>query len=102
MQEQIFNDLVAFIYIRTGYANIPITPGTSMENYIGITGDDGEEFIVQFSKRYGVDISNFYFEKYFYPEPALPVMPKEIRILTVGHLVKAIQEKRLDDNIING
>lgn len=102
MKEEIFNDLVAFIHSQSRGLDIPITMETSMENDLGITGDDGEDFIVEFSKKYSVDISNFYFTKYFYPEPSMIPMPKEIKILTVGHLMKAIEERRLDDNVING
>ncbi|MBO9732285.1 MAG: DUF1493 family protein [Chitinophaga sp.] len=58
--------------------------------------------IVRFSKRYNVDIANFYFTKYFYPEPGMSLMPDKIAILTVGHLMKAIEAGRLDDEVING
>ncbi|WP_343745233.1 DUF1493 family protein [Chitinophaga sp.] len=102
MKEEIFNDLVAFIHSQSRGFDIPITMETSMENDLGITGDDGEDFIVEFSKKYSVDISNFYFTKYFYPEPSMIPMPSEIKILTVGHLMKAIEARRLDDNVING
>lgn len=102
MNEEVFSDLVAFIHKQSRVFDIPITMETSIENDLGITGDDGEDFIVQFSKKYGIDISDFYFTKYFYPEPSMLSMPDEIKILTVGHLMKAIEARRLDDNVING
>ena len=101
MKEEIFNDLVAFIYKLSRRFEVPITMETSIENDLGVTGDDGEEFIVKFSKKYKVDISNFYFTKYFHPEPMVSSMPKEIKLLTVGHLMKAIEAGRLDDDVIN-
>lgn len=101
MKEEIFSDLVAFIHKQSGSVDIPVTMETSIENDLGITGDDGEEFIVKFSKRYSIDISNFCFTKYFYPEPSMSPMSKDIKILTVGHLMKAIEARRIDDNIID-
>jgi acyl carrier protein len=101
MKEEIFNDLVAFIHKQSRSFDIPVTMETSIENDLGITGDDGEDFIINFSRKYGIDISNFYFTKYFYPEPSMSTLSKEIKILTVGHLMKAIEARRLDDNIIN-
>ncbi|UPK67368.1 DUF1493 family protein [Chitinophaga filiformis] len=101
MKERLFNDLVAFIHRQSRGLDIPITMETSIENDLGITGDDGEDFIVEFSKMYSVDISNFYFTKYFYSEPSMIPMPEEIKMLTVGHLMKAIEARRLDDNVIN-
>ncbi|MCF6405182.1 DUF1493 family protein [Chitinophaga filiformis] len=102
MKEEIFIDLLAFVYKQSRAFDIPITMETSIEGDLGITGDDGEDFIIQFSNRYSIDISNFYFTKYFHPEPSISSMPSEIKILTVGQLMKAIEAQRLDDNVING
>ncbi|QHS58573.1 DUF1493 family protein [Chitinophaga agri] len=102
MKEELLNDLVAFIHQQSRHFDIPVTTGTSIENDLGITGDDGEDFIIQFSKKYSVDISSFHFTKYFYPEPSMLLIPKEIKILTVGDLMKAIAARRLDDDVING
>ncbi|CAL1519026.1 DUF1493 family protein [Chitinophaga sp. MM2321] len=101
MKEETFIDLVTFIHNYSGSFDLPIRMETSIENDLGITGDDGEDLIVEFSKKYSVDIKNFYFTKYFYPEPSMMPMPKEIKILTVGHLMKAIEAGRLDDDIIS-
>lgn len=100
MKDEIYNDLVAFIYDQCARFEVPITPDTSIENDLGVTGEDGEELIIKFSKRYNVNIDNFYFTKYFYPEPFLSKMPDKIEILTVGHLLKAIEAGRLDDDVI--
>lgn len=103
MSESLFKDLVAFIYDKTGTRDIPIAPDTEIEADLGITGDDGEELIVHFSKRYNVNIDNFYFNRYFYPEPqyfGVSIRDK-IEILRVRHLLKAIDAGRLDDAVIN-
>ena len=101
MKEEIFNDLVAFIYKVSRNFEVPITMETSIENDLGVTGDDGEDLIIEFGKKYNVNITNFLFTKYFYPEPLTSSISKEIKVLTVGHLLKAIEAGRLDDEIIN-
>lgn len=100
--EGIFNDLVAFIYDQCACSEVPITLDSAIEDDLGITGADGEELIVKFSSRYKINIDNFYFTKYFYPEPFVSRMPDKIEVLTVGHLLKAIAVGRLDDSVING
>jgi len=102
MQDNTFEDLVAFLYEQSGVFEVPITFDTSIEEGLGITGEDGDDLIVKFSKRYNVNIDNFYFTKYFYPEPFVSKMPKEIKILTMRHLMKAIAVGRLDDEVIEG
>ncbi len=102
MNQEAFTDLVAFIHEQSRRYEVPITLDTSIENDLGATGDDGEELILKFSKRYNVNIDNFYFTKYFYPEPFVSKMPEKIEILSVGHLLKAIEAGRLDDEVING
>lgn len=101
MKEEIFNGLIAFIYKISKRFEVPITMETSIENDFGVTGDDGEELIVEFSSKYNVDINNFHFTKYFYPKPMTSSMPKDVKLLTVGHLMKAIEVGRLDDDVIN-
>ena len=41
---------------------------TELLNDLKLWGDDAYEFIVAFSKKFNVDISEFDFDKYFYPE----------------------------------
>lgn len=101
MKNEIFNDLVSFIYKVSRRIEVSITMETSLENDLGVTGDDGEELIVEFSKKYNIYINNFHFTKYFYPEPMTLSMPKDVKLLTVGHLMKAIEVGRLDDDVIN-
>lgn len=60
MKEEIFSDLVVFIHKQSRGFDFPITVATSIENGLGITGDDGEDFIIEFSRKYNIDISNFH------------------------------------------
>ncbi|ATL47531.1 hypothetical protein COR50_10325 [Chitinophaga caeni] len=100
MNQEAFQDLVAFIHEQSRSYEVPITLDTSIENDLGVTGDDGEALILAFSKRYNVNIDNFYITKYFYPEPFMSKIPGRIAVLNVGHLLKAINVGRLDDEVI--
>ncbi len=66
-----------------------------IEDDLGISGDDAYDFIVLFSKQFGVNISNFKFDKYFYSEPSLFLSWKKRTPLTLGLLEEAIKEKTL-------
>lgn len=50
--------------VDSGQINI----NTSIENDLGITGDDAIDFIEEFSEEFNVDIQLFEYEKYFKPE----------------------------------
>jgi len=96
-----FEDLVFFLQKQTG-ANKTITKDTLIEDDLGVTGDDAEDLIIMFSKRYNVKIDNFAFSKYFYGEPNPFVSQNhKIKPLTVGHLEKALIAGRLDEEVIN-
>jgi Protein of unknown function (DUF1493). len=45
MKEQIFNDLTEFIHKQTGSYEITVTSETSLENDLGVTGDDGTSIL---------------------------------------------------------
>mgnify|MGYP000010461983 CR=1 FL=1 len=73
-----------------------------LEDDLGITGDDASELIHAFSKKFNVDISNFIFSNYFYDEPsAFSNFSGRKKPITVNHLLKAIQEGKLDEEILN-
>lgn len=100
--EELFNDLVIFLKTQIGAYNKPITRKTLIEDELGITGDDAEDLLTAFSKRYKIDISKFDFTKYFYDEPvAFNFQNRKIEALTVGHLEKGILAGRLDEDVIN-
>ena len=100
--ENRFAELVAFIRSKAGEHEMPITKETLIEDNLGITGGDAEDLIMDFSKKYNVDISNFNFTKYFYDEPGIfNFQNRIIEPFTVGHLEKAIIAGRLDEEVIN-
>ncbi len=78
---------------------------------LGITGDDADEFLVAFAKEFKVDVGQFPIGDYFNDEGDV-ILPSIIRIitgkrkrerkiLTVGHLEKAMIAGRLDEEVIN-
>lgn len=64
----------------------------SIENDLGITGEDGFDFIKEYSKVFKVDISEFVFSDFFQPEPSLFVKYREVKPLTLGDLAIGIIE----------
>lgn len=78
---------------------------TQIEGDLGITGDDAVEFIIEFGKKFDVDISKFMADEYFEPEGCDFLSPiliffkikkkKEKKVLTIKDLEDAIKIKEL-------
>lgn len=103
MNEQLFKELADFLHEQSHSFEVVISPATAIEDDLGVTGDDGEELIINFSRQFNVNIDDFLFTRYFYPEPSFwRKMPEKIEILTAGHLLRAIEAGRLDEELING
>ncbi|WP_326990891.1 DUF1493 family protein [Chitinophaga sp. 212800010-3] len=100
MKENILDSLIAFLYKETRSNEVVISENTEIEQDLGITGEDGEELICKFAKVYKVDITNFYFTKYFYPEPMTSYHPNDVKVLKVRDLLHAVEAGKLDDDII--
>lgn len=96
------SELITFIRDTIREYNMPITRQTEIENDLGVTGDEAEDLIVAFGKRFNVDISNFDFSTYFYDEPGFfQINDQVIASFKVGDLEKAIIAGRLDESVIN-
>jgi acyl carrier protein len=68
-----------------------------------ITGTDAIELIVEFGKQFNVNVSNFMAADYFESEGLNSwLFPKEAnkKILTIGHLEKAVLAGKLDETVI--
>ena len=121
MNDEIIERLKAFIYDQGLGYTLPfpflfkrkvISRETKLEGDLKITGDDSDEFLIAFGKEFNVDVKNFRIGEYFGDEgdPILPAITRQLlgkekrktRVLTVGHLEKAIQAGRLDEDVING
>ena len=120
MTDEILERLKVFIYDQGLGYTFPfpflfkrklISRDTKLEGDLKITGDDSDEFLIAFGKEFNVEIKDFRIGDYFGDEgdpilPAVirPLLGKEKRktkALTVGHLEKAIQAGRLDEEVIN-
>ncbi|MFC4230624.1 DUF1493 family protein [Parasediminibacterium paludis] len=101
--ENRFTELVDFVRGQIGEYKLLVIRETLIEDGLGVTGDEAEELIINFAKKYNVDITNFDITKYFYDEPSVfNPQSREIKPFTIGHLEKAMIAGRLDEEIING
>ncbi len=103
--ENRFAELVSFIRDAIGEHDMLITRETLIEGDLGVSGLDAEELIIEFSKKYKVDVSNFRLRNYFYDEPSIldviGITTRKVQPFTVGNLEKAIIAGRLDEEVIN-
>jgi acyl carrier protein len=106
----IFNKIKRFANRHSGIIEGKITENSSLENDMGIYGDEAVEFIIAFGKEFNVDVSNFEAADYFNPEGDT-ILPAIIRFFTgkkkrkqkelrIKHLMKAIVEGKLDEEVI--
>ena len=107
--------LMKFIENQTGFSILPYNSFTKLQDDFGIYGDDASEFLIKFSKEFNVKISNdFNIDKYFDNEGIglflffsrifsgkNKGLNKKRKSINLGHLEKAIELGRLDENIIN-
>jgi acyl carrier protein len=105
MSVSLFEDIQAFIVEKIGVDEVEVTQEALLQNDLGIYGDDAVDLIVEFGKKFKVDVSNFMAADYFKPE-GLDILGlfskgKSMKALTVGHLEKAVIAGRLDEEVIN-
>ncbi len=62
------SDLILFTIDFSGTDDIEYNENTDIEKDVGITGDDAVDYLVEFGKRYNVDLSKFNFDDHFDPE----------------------------------
>lgn len=98
-------DIVVLVNEIRGSYSIPFTENTTLQEDLNIWGDDAVEFLEEFSNRFGVDISEFDFDKYFKSEGD-PILQTIIRLikrgktpkytpLTLGDLKDAMEKGKL-------
>lgn len=58
MNEAVFNSLQDFVSTYWSVPKSSLTRETALERDLKMAGDDGVEFIEEFSNHFGVDISN--------------------------------------------
>lgn len=111
MGDEILNQIGQLIENKMGRYKKPFTRDTALEKDLGISGDDAVDFLLDFSKKFNIDMSKFDIRKYFFPEGdfMLPIILRlitgkkreKISELKLGDLEKAIIAGRLDEEIIN-
>lgn len=102
------NEMLGIIsFLRKRYADLfdeELNQETSIEKDLAITGMEAIEFIVDFGIFFNVDVSQFKAADYFEAEGASIFSgwsSRPRKNLTLGHLEKAIQAGRLDEEVIN-
>lgn len=105
MREEILVNIRKLIEDRMGKYKFPLNKEVSLEKDLGMSGDDAVEFILEYSKYFKVDISEFVIGKYFEPEGdgILSSLRKvqKTKELTIGHLEKGALMGKLNEEIID-
>ncbi len=78
--------LIKFIEDFFGEYDFKFVKSTLIEDDLGITGNDGYDLIMEYSKLFNINVSEFIFSDYFYAEPSLFTEYGEIKPLTLGDL----------------
>jgi acyl carrier protein len=107
---EISDSLKQFIAEQAAVFEKEVHADTCIESDLWVTGDDALEFLIAFSKKFGVIISEFNFDKYFFSEADQILLPrlisrifsiKRVHNLTVGNLQTAINQGKLNEETVN-
>lgn len=63
-----YTELYKFLSDETGKVIDDKSPNWKIDDDLKIYGDDANEFLIKFSKKFNIKIENFNFENYFNPE----------------------------------
>jgi len=113
MSEANFSKLKEFIVEQIGVHEDEVTPDSRLYDDLGVYGDDANELLIGYGKRFNVDVSRFMAADYFKGEGMdligglLRVFTgkrwsHKYKILTVNDLEKGINAGRLDEEVIAG
>ncbi len=112
MDQELFNKVKEFAVNQAAVEEKEVTESASIEDDLGVHGDDAVEFIIAFGKKFNVDVSKFMAAEYFSPEgdvilPAIILFftgkkKRKHKDLKIMHLEKAVIAGRLDEEVING
>jgi hypothetical protein len=108
MEPSLSTALVDFIREQSSVSAFEtIAADTRLQDDLGVYGDDAVDLLLAYAKAFDVDVSQFMAADYFDGEGMdvlawfRPVKPRR-KELTVGHLQRGIEAKRLDEAIIQG
>ena len=65
MKEKTMIELINLVIELRGKYEKPLGPETKLYEDLGMDGDDADEFIQEYIKKFDVDMSEFHFEHYF-------------------------------------
>ena len=99
--ENLKDEVMSFIRDYLSDYKIAITESTSIEDDLYLTGEEAEDLLIKYSKRYKVNLENFMFSNYFNDEPKMLPVPRVVKPLTISHLAKGIIAGKLDEEVIN-
>ena len=68
-----FEQIVEFTREYLGAKTASLTTSTRLLEDLGLVGDDAEEYLLAFAKKFGVDLSDLEFDRYF-PDEATATM----------------------------
>lgn len=100
LESEKLNELIRFIREEVGEFKLNISRDTSIEDDLGVTGDEAIELLQKLSRKFNFDLNNFKFSEYFYPEPPIKA-GYVVKSLTVGNIERAIELGRLDEHTIS-
>lgn len=107
MNTELLEEVIAFVAEFWHEPKSRLSPETSVNDDLGMDGDDGIEFLQAFSVRFGVDLSGFPRDKYFGPEAAanpISIIEGIIRGVTTGRCsnLAPLTLRHLADAVENG
>jgi uncharacterized protein DUF1493 len=107
MNMELLNEVIAFVAEYCEEPKSRLTADTSINNDLGMAGDDGLEFMQAFSQRFAVDLRTFPHDKYFGVEAAatpISIIAAMIRWLTMGKSSKLspLTLRQLAEAVENG
>lgn len=112
MDEKLFSEIVLLIGSKAGRDHLSFQPSTRLERDLNIYRDDAYELLIDYGKKFNVDVSNFMFADYFDGEGYDPfgwiidLFKMKIehipnKVLTIEHLIKGVKAGKLDEEVIN-
>jgi len=113
MNDSTFDRLKQFIVDRVGVYEEEVKPESRLYDDLGVYGDDATELLIEYGKKFKVDVSKFMAADYFKGE-GIDLISGLLRlfkgkrwepnhkVLTVNDLFKGINAGRLDEEVIAG
>jgi acyl carrier protein len=111
MRDDVYSKVKNFVVKEAAVNESEVFEDASLENDLGIHGDDAVDFIISFGKEFKVDVSKFMAADYFSGEGIDIIGPiirmatgrkeKQRKDLKVRHLVKAVLAGSLNEEVIN-